>query len=50
MKLMEPQSRLIIDGVFKRRFDTFSDEAKRKINWIMLIGDVFGLYVLFSLL
>lgn len=50
MKFMEPQSRLIVDGIFKRRFDTFTEEAKRKINWIMLIGDAIGLYVLLSLL
>ena len=50
MKFMEPQSRLIVDGIFKRRFDTFTDEAKRKINWIMLIGDAFAAYVLLSLL
>ena len=50
MKFMEPQSRLIIDKVFKRRFDGFTDEAKAKINWIMLAGDAVGLYILFSLI
>lgn len=50
MKWMEPQSRLIVDGLFKRKFDSFTDDAKRKINWIMLIGDVFAAYVLLSLL
>ena len=50
MKWIEPQSRLIVDGLFKRKFDSFTDEAKRKINWIMLVGDVFAAYVLLSLL
>lgn len=50
MKFMEPQSRLIINKVFKRSFDGFTDEAKSKINWIMLVGDAFGLYILLNLL
>ena len=50
MKFMEPQSRLIVDKVFKRNFDAFTDEAKSKINWLMLIGDALGLYILLNLL
>ena len=50
MKFMEPQSRFIVDGLFKRKFDSFTDEAKRKINWIMLAGDALAVYILLSLI
>ncbi len=50
MKFMEPQSRLVMGKVFKRNFDGFTDDSKRIINWGMLIGDIFAVYILISLL
>lgn len=40
LKWIEPESRLIVNTLFKRNFDAFTDEAKRTVNWSVLIGDV----------
>ena len=50
LKWIEPESRLIVNTLFKRDFDGFTDEAKRKVNWAVLIGDFVGFYLLVSLL
>ncbi len=50
LKWIEPESRLIVNTMFKRNFDGFTDQAKRMVNWGVLIGDVVGAYVLISLL
>ena len=50
LKWIEPESRLIINRIFGRDFDTFSDQAKRTINWYVLVGDALALWALFALL
>jgi hypothetical protein len=50
LKWIEPESRFIINSLLKRDFDAFTDEAKRTVNWSVLIGDVAAVVVLLSLL
>ncbi|MEE8395007.1 MAG: hypothetical protein V3S29_03060 [bacterium] len=49
-KWIEPESRLIINGLFRRNFDTFSDEARRVVNWGVLIGDVVAAIIVLNML
>ena len=50
LKFMEPQSRWVMQTVFRRDFDTFVESAKRRINWAMLLWDLVVLYLLAQLL
>lgn len=48
-KWIEPESRLIINGLLRRNFDTFSDDAQRTVNWTVLAGDVAAVIILLAL-
>ena len=50
LKWIEPESRWIMSTVFRRNFDSFTDEAKRTVNWAVLGTDVLGIWVLLSIL
>jgi len=50
LKWIEPESRLIINRIFGRDFDGFTDQAKRTVNRFVLAGDAFALWVLITLL
>ena len=50
LKFMEPQSRWVMQTLFRRDFDTFVESAKRRINWAMLLWDLIVLYLLAQLL
>ena len=50
LKIMEPQSRVVMQTLFRRSFDSFTDAAQRTTNWAMLIGDVVLVIVLLNLL
>ena len=49
LKWIEPESRMII-RIFGRDFDAFTDQAKRTVNRLVLVGDGFALWVLITLL
>jgi len=36
LKIMEPQSRFVVNVLFRRNFNTFSEEARKGVNWVML--------------
>ncbi len=42
LKWIEPESRFLVNSVFRRNFDTFTEQAKRAVNWLVLAGDVVG--------
>ena len=50
LKWIEPESRLIINRIFGRDFDAFTDQAKRTVNRFVLVGDGVALWLLFTLL
>ena len=50
LKWIEPESRFIMKTLFKRDFESFTDGAKKTINWGVLIGDVVAVWLLVSLL
>lgn len=50
LKWIEPQSRWVIQTLFKRNFDAFQDSARRRINWSMLLWDIIIVYGLLKLL
>ena len=50
LKWIEPESRLIINRIFGRDFDAFTDQAKRTVNRFVLVGDGVALWVLITLL
>ncbi len=50
LKWIEPESRFIVNTLFKRNFDAFTDGAKRTVNWGVLAGDVFAVWLAISLL
>ncbi len=50
LKWIEPESRLIVNSVFRRNFDTFTDQARRTVNWAVLAGDVVAVIILLSYL
>ena len=49
-KFLEPQSRWMVNTLFKRNFDTFVDSAKTRVNWMVLAGDVVAGYILLRLI
>lgn len=49
LKWIEPESRLIINKLFRRNFDHFTEEAKRTINWSVLIADAAAVILFFML-
>ena len=49
-KWIEPESRLIVNGLFRRNLDTFTDEARQAVNWSVLIGDVVAVVILLWIL
>ncbi len=49
LKWIEPESRFIVNTLFKRNFDAFTDGAKRTVNWGVLIGDVLAGWLAISL-
>jgi len=48
LKWIEPESRFIVQNLFKRNFDAFTEEAKRTVNWSVLIGDVGLVWLLWA--
>ncbi len=50
IKWIEPESRLIINKIFGRDFDSFTEGAQQTVNWSVLIGDIAAVLFLFSLL
>jgi len=50
LKIMEPQSRVVMRALFKRSFDGFTESAQRTTNWAMLIGDIVLVYIVLNLL
>lgn len=50
LKFMEPQSRWMVRLLFKRDYDGFTDPAKRRVNWGVLMWDVIAVYALLQLL
>ncbi len=49
-KFLEPQSRWMINTLFKRDFDAFVDSAKTRINWMVLAADVVMAYILIRII
>jgi hypothetical protein len=50
LKFMEPQSRWVIRVLFRRNFDAFTDSAKVRVNWAMLLWDVIIVWLLIQYL
>ena len=50
LKWIEPESRWIMNTIFRRNFDAFTDDARRTVNWAVLATDVLGVWALLSLL
>ena len=50
LKFMEPQARFVMSNLFKRDYNTFTDGARRMVNWAILIGDVAVAYILLQIL
>jgi hypothetical protein len=50
LRWIEPQSRWIMQTLFKRDMDVMTDSARRTTNWGVLILDAAVLYIILSLL
>ncbi len=50
LPFMERQSRWVIRTLFRRNFDTFTEPARRRINWAMLLWDIILVYVIIQIL
>lgn len=44
LKWIEPQSRWMVRVLFRRNFDGFTDSARVRINWAVLLWDVILAY------
>ena len=49
LKWIEPESRLILK-LLGRNLETFSDEARRTVNWAVLGGDILAVIILLAIL
>ena len=50
LKFMEPQARFVMNSLFRRNYNTFTDGARRVVNWSVLIGDVAVAYLLLQII